>query len=516
MFRAIITLLRVSAIAAGVLLAPSVHAQGAPFDIVIRNGRVIDPASGLDAVRSVGIRAGRIAAVSTRPLQGRQVIDARGLIVAPGFIDLHAHGQDDENYRVFALDGVTTALELEAGTEDVPAFYAARDGKALINYGASASHLRARMQVLHDGGLATGTLLPLDSAGYVAATDAQIAAMRRVIDAGLDAGGLGVGMGLQYTPAATKYEVLEAFRSAARRHAPVFVHTRSWGDTDPGSSVESYMEVIAASAITGAPVHIVQLNSTSVAATPRTLALITEARQRGVDVSAEAYPYIAGMTELASPLLDRYINGPDSLFGTLMLPRTGERLTRASFMANRKPGERVILFVNTPEMEAMAITSPLTAIASDGGLRQGIGHPRTAGTFARVLGHYVRETHQLTLVDAIRKMTLMPAQRLEQIAPAFRNKGRLRVGADADIVVFDAQTVSDRSTYAKPSLPSVGFRHVLVHGVPVVTDGAIRENTFPGRGARAPRHSRESMDQCRGRDRAPSDTGSSRPPADRW
>ena len=486
MLRAFVTRLCVASVGAGAMLAPCVSAQGAPFDIVIRNGRVIDPASGLDAVRSVGIRGGKIAEVSVRALQGRQVIDARGLVVAPGFIDLHAHGQDDENYRIFALDGVTTALELEAGTENVPTFYAAREGKALINFGASASHLRARMQVLRDGGLPLGTLLPLDSAGYVVATDAQIAAMRRVIDAGLDAGGLGVGMGLQYTPAATKYEVLEAFRSAARRHAPVFVHTRSWGDTDPGSSVESYMEVIAASAITGAPVHIVHLNSTSVAATPRTLAMIAEARQRGVDVSAEAYPYVAGMTELASPLLERYANGPDSLFGTLMLARTGERLTRASFLANRKPGEMVILFVNTPEMEAMAITSPLTAIASDGGLRKGIGHPRAAGTYARVLGHYVRETHQLTLMEAIRKMTLMPAQRLERLAPAFRNKGRLRAGADADIVVFDAQTVSDRSTYTKPSVPSVGFKHVLVNGVPVVTDGTLRENVFPGRGARAP------------------------------
>ena len=463
----------------------TLHAQAAAYDIVILNGRVIDPESGLDAVRSVGIRSGRIAAITVGALRGTQVIDARGLVVAPGFIDLHAHGQDDENYRVFALDGVTTALELEAGTADVPAFYAAREGSALINFGAAASHIKARMSVLHDGGVAAGTLLPLDSAGHVVANDAQIAAMRRFIDAGLDAGGLGVGMGLQYTPAATKYEVLEAFRSAARRRAPVFVHTRSWGDTDPGSSVESYMEVIAASVISGAPVHIVHLNSTSLAATPRTLALIADARARGVDVTTEAYPYIAGMTELASPLLDRYANGPDSLFSTLMLPRTGERLTRATFLANRIPGEVVILFVNTPAMEAMAITSPLTAIASDGGFRKGVGHPRTAGTFARVLGHYVRETHELSLMDALRKMTLMPAKRLEQIAPAFRRKGRINVGADADIAVFDPATVSDRSTYAQATLPSVGFRHVLVNGVPVVVDGVLRENVYPGRGARA-------------------------------
>ncbi len=469
------------------ILAHPLAAQ-APYDIVIRGGRVIDPESRLDAVRNVGIRGGRIAAISATPLRGRQTIDARGLVVSPGFIDLHAHGQDDENYRLFALDGVTTALELEAGTADVPAFYAEREGKALINYGAAASHIKARMTVMRDGGVAAKTLLPLDSAGYNVASDAQIGEMRRLIERGLSAGGLGVGMGLQYTPAATKYEVLEAFRSAARFRAPVFVHTRSWGTADPGSSVESYMEVIAASAISGAPVHIVHLNSTSLAATPRTLAMVADARARGLDVTAEAYPYIAGMTELASPLLDRYANGPDSLFGQLMLARTGERLTRASFLANRKPGEVVILFVNTPEMEAMAITSPLTAIASDGRVIKGVGHPRAAGTYARVLGYYVRETKQLSMVEAIRKMTLMPAQRLEAVAPAFRNKGRIRVGADADVAIFDPATVADQSTYLKPALPSVGFRHVLVNGVPVVVDGAVRDGQYPGRGARAPQH----------------------------
>lgn len=467
-----------------VLLAAPLAAQGAPFDLVIRNGRVLDPESRLDAVRTVGIRGGKIAAITTGRLRGTREIDATGLVVTPGFIDLHAHGQDDENYRLYAQDGVTTALELEVGSEDVPGFYAARDGKSLIHFGVAASHVRARMLVLGDNGLAKGTLLPLDSAGYRVATDAQVAAMRRVIDRGLDAGGLGVGMGLQYTPAASKYEVLEAFRSAARRGAPVFVHTRSWGETDPGSAVESYMEVIAASAISGAPLHIVHLNSTSLASTPRTLAIVADAQRRGLDVTAEAYPYIAGMTELASPLLDRFVNAPDSAFASLMLPRTGERLTRATFLANRLPGERVIIFANTPAMEAMAITSPLTAIASDGGVRNGVGHPRTAGTYARVLGHYVRETRQLTLMDAIGKMTLMPARRLEAIAPAFKQKGRVRVGADADLAVFDAATVRDRSTFQQPALPSEGFRHVLVGGVPVVSDGKVVDGVFPGRAAR--------------------------------
>jgi N-acyl-D-aspartate/D-glutamate deacylase len=460
-------------------------AQQPPYDVVIANGRVIDPESRLDATRFVGVRNGKIEAISATPISGKTTIDAKGLVVAPGFIDLHAHGQNDENYRVFALDGVTTALELEVGTEDVPTFYRSREGKALINFGASSSHIRGRLVVLKDP--STG-LLPTGPGAHAVATDAQIAEMRRRVDAGLAAGALGVGMGLQYTPAATRYEVLEMFRAAAKYKAPVFVHVRSFGMREPGSSVEAFLEVIGASAITGAPVHIVHLNSMSLESTPRTLAMVKEARDHGVDVTTEAYPYIAGMTEIGSALLDQYVGAPDSVMQRIMLVSTGARLTRATFDAARKQGGSVILFLNTPEMEAMAITSPLTAIASDGLLENGKGHPRTAGTEARVLAHYVRETKQLTLIDAIRKMTLMPAQRLETVAPVFKNKGRIKVGADADITVFDPNTVADRSTYQQPALTSVGFKFVLVNGVPVVMDGTVRDNVFPGRGQRAPIH----------------------------
>src|ERR1041384_677517 len=119
------------------VLMPGRSSAQARYDLVVANGRVIDPESKLDAVRHLGIRGGKIVAVSAAPLSGKATIDARGLVVAPGFIDLHVHGQDDENYRIYAQDGVTTALELEVGVADIPAFYAEREGKALIHYGAT-------------------------------------------------------------------------------------------------------------------------------------------------------------------------------------------------------------------------------------------------------------------------------------------------------------------------------------------------------------------------------------------
>lgn len=463
------------------ILAPTGSGAQEPqqqvYDIVIVNGRVMDPASRLDAVRHVGIIENRIRAVSATPLQGRTVLDATGMVVAPGFIDMHAHGQTPENYRVQALDGVTTALELEVGVEDVDRWYAEREGKTLINYGASVGHIRVRMQVMGD----PGALLPSGPGANRPATPEQIERMKQLIERGLQHGAVAVGFGMTYTPAATRWEILEMFRVAARYGASAHVHIRS----GPGPEPEiGFQEAIAAAAITGAPLHIVHLNSVSEAATPRTLQMVAEAQARNLDITTEAYPYTAGMTEIQSALFDGWEDRPTEWFQRLQWVASGERLTRESFQQYRRQGGMVILYNNTEEMVKLAIASPLTIIASDGHLEDGKGHPRTAGTYSRVLGRYVREQQALPLMTALGKMSYLPAKRLEYRVPAMRDKGRIRVNAEADIVVFDPNTIIDRATYEQPALPSVGMNYVLVNGVPVVRDGRLDESRMAGRAVR--------------------------------
>src|SRR5208282_1390965 len=174
-----------------VMLARTSTSKGAEsYDLIIANGRVMDPESGLDAVRNLGIRGGKIEAISTASLDGKQTIDAHGLVVAPGFIDLHEHGQEPRNYQFQAHDGVTTTLELEAGTADVDAWYAQREAKALINYGVSIGHIPVRMKVIGD----PGVFLPSGDAAHKPATQEQIIEMRQRIEHGLQHGALAVGM----------------------------------------------------------------------------------------------------------------------------------------------------------------------------------------------------------------------------------------------------------------------------------------------------------------------------------
>jgi len=451
------------------------------YDLVIANGRVMDPESGLDAVRNLGIRRGKIAAVSSGPLEGKQTIDAKGLVVAPGFIDLHQHGQDAENYAAKAADGVTTALELEVGVADVDRWYSEREGKALINFGASAGHIPVRMAVMHD----PGGLLPSGDAAHRVATAAELEEISALLEKGLKRGAVAVGLGPAYTEAATNQEIVDVFRVAAKYNASCHVHIRAPLSQVAGN-FSGFEEVLAAAAITGAPLHIVHIQSTGGPNVTQELQMIADARSHGMDVTTESYPYTMGMTSIQAAMFDHKEEEPASYFASLLWPATGEHLTKESFLRYHKQGGMVIVPGNTPENVHAATVSPLTMIASDGHLANGKGHPRTAGTYALVLGRYVREEKALDLMTALKKMTLMPAQRLEKRAPVFKDKGRIRVGADADITVFDANRVIDKATYEKPLQYSEGIQFVLVNGVPVVKDGQLVDGVSPGRAARAP------------------------------
>jgi N-acyl-D-aspartate/D-glutamate deacylase len=450
------------------------------YELVLEGGRVMDPETGLDAVRNVGIRDGKIARITAKPLRGQRVIHAAGLVVAPGFIDVHQHGQDLDSQRVKAFDGVTTALEMEIGAPDVAAFLKSKEGRSLIHYGATASQVAARALVF-GAPVHQGELVPVSGpATNDPATPEQIEQMQTRLREELDAGALGIGMGIQYTPGATRLEIIDMFRVAAERRLPVYTHIRSFGRIEPGSAIEAVEEVIGAAAITGAPLHIVHVNSTCLRDTLECLSLIEGARARGLDVTTEAYPYIAGATQINSALFNpgwQERLGID--YGDLVVPETGEHLTKERFdeLHNSSEPLVVLTFANTQGMIDKTILNPLIMIASDG---QKV-HPRNAGTFSRILAQYVREKKTLTLMEALRKMTLMPAQMLERSTPAAHRKGRLQEGADADIVVFDPQTIADRATFAKPMEPSLGVHELVVGGTVLIDDGKMVPDVYPGR-----------------------------------
>jgi N-acyl-D-aspartate/D-glutamate deacylase len=460
------------------VLAPT-SAWSASFDLVIRGGRVLDPETGSDQVMNVGVANGHIARVAAEPLIGTRTIDAHGLVVAPGFIDLHQHGQDEASGVLKAFDGVTSALEMEIGSPDVAAFLTRKTGHSVIHFGTAASHSAARAAAL---GQPLGPTDLIPASGHASndpATPEQLRQMELLLQRQLDAGAVGIGMGIQYVPGATREEIIHIFRVAASRHVPVFTHVRSAGKREPGSSIESVEEVIGAAAVTGAALQVVHVNSSCMTDAPECLAMIAGAKARGLDITTEAYPYLAGMTAINSALFD---SGWQEKFGVsydaLMLPDTGERLNKARFdeLHASPKSQEVVIFLNRQDVVDAVIANPLASIASDGEL----GHPRNAGTYCQILARYVRNLRTVTLMDAIRKMSLMPAQRLEKASVSARRKGRIQEGADADIVVFDPATVTDRATYEHPNERSTGMRYVLVNGVPVIDKGVLVQGVYPG------------------------------------
>jgi N-acyl-D-aspartate/D-glutamate deacylase len=461
------------------LLGPAVGAVPASGqergDIAIVGGRVIDPASGTDRVANVLVRDDRIVAITDRPVAAERVIDASGLVVAPGFIDILARIPNDrEPQRYKIRDGVTTVVSMHGGPVDIEGWYGSLEAEgALVNYGTAVGHSSIRQ--------AAGV-----TDRYAAATEEQLAEMRRIAAAAIEAGAVGVGFGINYVPGASYEEIVAMFDVAARQGVPAHVHSRYKGSVFPETIVQSVEEVIAAAAITGASAQVVHLGSSGVGSMKSSLEMIEGARRHGIDIMADIYPYLANSTRLESALYDP---GWQERFGgitydSIMLVETGERLNEETFEYWREKGATIITFFIPKQEMLMALEDPNVMVASDGVIVGGKGHPRGAGTFSRVLGRFVREERRLALMEALRKMTIMPAQRIERAAPSMRRRGRLSVGAYADITVFDPNTIIDRATYRQPARYSEGVEYVLVNGVLVLDEGGLVEGAAPGRAIR--------------------------------
>jgi N-acyl-D-aspartate/D-glutamate deacylase len=488
----------------------------ADFDLVLRGGRVIDPESGLDAVRDVGITGDRVARIGAALPSGHREADVTGQVVTAGFIDMHSHAGDTGGSRLQAMDGVTTALELEAGVTPVRIAYerAAAAGRP-VNYGFAASWALARMEALAgvrlDGRVTTFFAHVGSPAWQRAATAAEVDRILARLEADIADGALGIGVLAGYAPGASPEEYLRVAALAAKAGVPAFTHSRDLVEFAPRTLIDGAEEIVRAAGETGAHMHYCHVNSTTLRHADRVLGLVERAQRAGARVSTEAYPYGAGMTGIGAAFLSPERLGERGLTpASLTYAPTGERIASEARLRELRaadPGGLVIvrhLDEDDPADRAMLmryLMFPDSVIASDAMPLTWTGaapdpeawplpasaftHPRTAGTFARAIRVLTRDGGPLSLSEALAKCSLLPARLLGAHVPAMRRKGRLAEGRDADIVVFDPAAITDRASYAHPTRPSGGIRHVLVNGEFVVFEARLVTGARPGRPVRA-------------------------------
>ncbi len=471
------------------------------YNVVLLGGRVIDPESGLDAVRNIGITGKTIKAVAEEPLRGAETIDASGLVVSPGFINIHSHSWTPLGQEFELKDGVTTSLELEAGAYPVNQFGThapiAITDKARINYGASVGHAWIRSALLEaDEALSGADDMVAHAIAEGGAGDMERPAfraplsprqreeLRNHLEDGLDQGGLGIGVLLDYmSEVVDDAEMRVVFDVAAERQAPVIVHIRRGiaGDT------AGLLEIISYARASGAPVHICHVQANAMGNIQEFLRLIRETRADGVSITTESFPYNAAATSNTAAVFNRdWQTIFDIKYEDVEWAATGERFTEKTWHEYREkyPGGTIIHHYNKEEWTSVATNAPDVIVAADSfpifTLEQKVA-PFGIGTNSRVLGRYVREKGSLGLADAIAKMTYLPASVLDDYSPAMALKGRIQPGADADITVFDPDIVIDNATYRDPYQASSGIEHVIVGGQIVIRDGEMQENVFPGR-----------------------------------
>ena len=481
------------------LIVFSSFTSAAPlYETVINHGRVIDPLTGLDAIRHIGIEGDRIVNISEKPLSGEKSIDASGLIVAPGFIDYHWHCPTQTCYEIGLKDGLTSALDLEFGTfgPRIADWYAARETRARINFGTSSSVELARAHVI-DGNTATDTTDAYISRGRgngwaeATATYAQQEATHKAIKAGLDAGAVGIGLTLGYMPGLSAPEVYEIQALAAAYGRQACVHLRHTPGNTTGE-VNGAQEILANAVALKAPACINHFNN---AGWGQVQTLLTNLRAQGFNVWGDVYPYEAGSTSINAVFFRPEIL-EDKLGWKyeerLYDPELNRFLSKQDYLelVESDPVRAVIIYKSSADeiiewlqLEGVVIASdgmPLFGEWDDKHEELPNTHPRRAGTRAKSL-RLARE-HDLDMVKMIAALSTNAAIHLGNTGlKAMQERGRIQKGMIADLTLFDPGTVTDNANYANGLPTSTGVEYVLVSGQIALERGEVVEATRAGK-----------------------------------
>jgi hypothetical protein len=495
-------------------------AQAQDYDLVILNGRVMDPETNFDAVRNVGVKDGKIAIITENSIQGAETIDASGHVVAPGFLDTHHHNVCTPFGQKLALrDGVTTPMELEFGVLPVDLWYSSMEGKSQTNYGATASLQGAREMILNpayksiagctinDVELGKITSFTMDWSKGIATLD-QVDQILALVEGGLKQGALGIG----YTPGYMEFGVrteegLGAQKLAGDYGRFVAMHGRFSGQAPPTDGSLGTLEQVGAAGAYGGGLIVQHMTAQTLGVTKDAQALIDGAVSRGISVISEIYAYTYGATIVGADYLkpDNYQNNMGHDYGDIVNLSNMQPLTKETYeqLVKSAPATNVTFENASKEDLYWALANPNSIIGSDafpyvsksdGSFVEDWdtpwdavnGHPRGAGTHARIL-RLVREESLMPLMLALSKMTYMPAKYMQDNGvPQMAHKGRVQVGADADLTIFDPATVKDNATPQAGASPSTGIPYVVVNGTVVVEDSQVLKDVFPGQPIRLP------------------------------